>query len=327
MLILSQQRRDEVMSFRSRTGAGVPLLMAASLLSACSPYLYKKEIVGFQTGLSTLSTAYDEGHRRLTEEQHAARRWDWLSREATLVPSAGCYFPPSTGGCGLQEVGRAVVPSNADREIARAAGQIRGLERYAEGLAAVTNAEDRAALDAAAGSLKSAIADLAAAGGLPAPPVEILTQAFAAYLDQRRYTVLRTRVLEADGLVSATARALESDLNLLAAARAVELRASAALLAGTTGQTPSEPARARTLERMGVNYPARVAAAQADTATLESLRRADPGKAARDLSGAHAALAKALRDPSRQTGAVLDAVETFVDSARALRGTTAAPAA
>lgn len=308
-------------------------LFAALCLSACSPYLYKAEVAGFQAAVTDVNTAYVEGRRRLADDRLAARHWDWTGRGAGLAPSAGCILTSvdtvDGEACVLIEAGHSTRVHQTDLEIANAQTQVKALSDYADALAAITNAADREALAAAQGSLATALEGATkVAGGDPAQLSAVsgfLMSAHTAFLDHRRYEALRRSVLAAEDPVATIAAALGENLEAIRQARGSALGASTAWLSQTTG-TPvgASSLYAQRLDAMGVGYHERLAALQAGVAANEALRRGNPKAAAADLAKAHAALAAALRDNGRQTTTVLVAMQDFADSAKALRETLAA---
>jgi len=205
-------------------------------------------------------------------------------------------------------------PLATETQAVAAAPIVKALSEYAAALAAVTNAEDRQALDAAQAGLKQSVTALAVrarAEGTSKAELGAVADLFAlglgTLLDARRYEVLRGGVLDAKEPVSTLGQALGETLDALRAARARELQLAASRL--STGLGPRMDAGA---------YAARLDALRSRVATLEALRRADPRQAAADMVAAHDALARALADRSRQAKAVADAVKVFVEKAKAL---------
>ena len=129
-----------------------------------------------------------------------------------------------------------------------------------------------------------------------------------AALDQRRYEILRAGVTAANEPVSTLGTALGDVMGDMRIARTGELRQAADLMIADLG-----PATASS------DYSARLRAARDKVAALEAVRTSDPRQAARDMVVAHAALAKALNDDSRQVESVASAVSNFVDKATALK--------
>lgn len=293
---------------------------AAVLLSACSPYVYKKEVSDFASGVQELAEAYSVGTKSAESDRAERQRETWTTAGAKLTRTAGCTPPvagtvASTTPCVLQELGAAAPPPPSPILLQAQKGQpiLDALQDYATALEAVTNAADREALDGAQAELRQAVEGLASrAGPGLATPAGAVTQLFgliaANYLDTRRYQVLRAGVLEAQAPVATLGDALGEALDALRTARANELRPTTDRLIDLLGPTTDRGVYADRLKR-----------AEAAVATIDALNKADPQRAAREMVAAHDALMVALRDDTRQIEPVVAAIKAFVAQAKIVR--------
>jgi hypothetical protein len=291
---------------------------AITASAACSPYVYKTEINGFSAGVDQLAAAYNAGLRSVAEDRADRQRWLWTDGQAKLAITDGCApgvagAPEATTPCGLREVGQPIPePSKVEQQAANAAPIVKAFQDYAAALAAVTDAADREALDAAQADLKRSVeaftkqANPALAAGA-GPLADLFAAVTGAALDTRRYQVLKAGVTTAKQPVAVLGGVMGDALDALRAARADELQPTAVRLGEGLGPKLG-----------GEAYAVRLDALQGKVAALEALRRATPKQAATDMVAAHDALAQALADNSRQVDTVVSTVKTFVDKAKAV---------
>jgi hypothetical protein len=294
-------------------------LLSAVLLSACSPYVYKKEVGGFTSGVQQLAEGYAVGIKSTEADRTGLQRETWTTAGAKLTRTAGCT-PPVAGTvasnkpCVLQELGAASPPpSPIVLQAQKGQPILDALQDYVSALEAVTNAADREALDSAQAELRQAVEGLATKADLAlTTPAGAVTELFgsivAAHLDTRRYQVLRDGVLEAQDPVATLGKALGESLDALRTARANELRPTVDRLIDPLGPTTDRGIYAERLKR-----------AEAAVATIDALNKADPQKAATDMVAAHEVLAVALRDDTRQIEPVVAAIKAFVAQAKTVR--------
>jgi len=294
-------------------------LSAATMASACSPYLYKSEIANFQFGVTDLTTAYQSGLKNVSTERAALQKLQWTPPRATVSLTDGCALPAlivaSTDDsvpCALQPKEKGMRISQAPRQAVSAMPILDALRDYASALATITNAEDQAALESAASQLQGSVSSLATASKVELPKElgalgSLVTTAGAATLNQRRFQMLKNGVTAANDSVAVLGKAMGEAFNQMRKARADTVLLTATTMANQLGPAQSD-----------VDYAASLAALQAKVDTIETLRRVDPAVAANDMVIAHAELAKALNDDSRQIGAVVSALKTFKDKAEAV---------
>jgi hypothetical protein len=216
----------------------------------------------------------------------------------------------------------------------RATKALKVLSGYANGLAAVTNAADRTAYNAAAKRLEGSVGNLAKFAEPAAPGigtitplvVNVFTWAVGEALDQDRFDTLRDAVIFAQGPIKTASgedltpvktagEALKLGLQAIAVARIAVLDDGIRTLAAPLGPALSTAA-----------YKERRTQTQAMYATLENMRHADAGKAAADMITAHDKLAEAVKDPKRNFGQLMEAVGEFVKKANDVQAAMAAPA-
>lgn len=202
----------------------------------------------------------------------------------------------------------------------------KALDAYAKALLAITNADDRKALDAASGKFCTAVGMLAAtpvpaAGNAADAVCMAVMNAYAAFLDRRRYEVLRAGVVEADReVMPGLTTYLEA---LLQQARNGRIGAIASV-ADDAGLALDEGRHAsRAPGTNGLVYTDsywvplnRVFASAKD---LEQLLTLDPAAVVKSFAGAHTALADAVASGKGQTEAVFQALEVLSEQIQALR--------
>jgi hypothetical protein len=296
-------------------------LLVAGSLSACSPYVYKTEINAFGTSVETMSSSHAGALSEAQRLRLAERRRDWIARNAALASTGPCVPPPEgvtfefpeNAVCELYEVGAQPSEPSATEAAARlAVDTANGLSAYAGALKAITNAEDRSTLDAATGELTSAIAGLSGESNAPRVSAAggLLGSLFGAYLDRRRLNALRSGVTAAQPLVRTLAPELGASLNVL---RSEQIRQHANRIQTLLNEINHRPANAP-----DAFYDVRLTEMESEVRTLEELRRSDPTATAQKLVEAHEALAEALADNSRQSEAVIAAIEAFAEEAQKL---------
>jgi hypothetical protein len=221
-------------------------------------------------------------------------------------------------------------PKLTDAEQTRAVTMeaVRILKEYANALAAVTNAADRAAYDAAVAQLAGAVGTLTTPAESVAPGVSTLAPAavnvvgwlFGTALDQQRYDSLKSAInlvgkplpddsnADPDSPIRVVTRAFGNGLFMLKVARMEVLGGEVDVLVdGLNDRKWSDDA-----------YRKRLADAQTTLAMANALRKSDPKGAAADLAKAHDKLVLAVNDPTRNYTSLLKAVGEFTDKVTAV---------
>ncbi len=319
-------------SKRRRTSVWIlPLLLGAT---ACSPYSFSSEVASISNGVDKMAESFSSGYEGLAGDLATTKQVEMAAKRQRILLSGACDDEvnarrSNTAVCGLYIVGTPT-PELTDLQLTQAQTMrsVRVLKKYANALAAVTNAADRTAYDAAVGQLAGAVATVSASANLAAPGAGMIAPAavnvfgwvVGTALDQQRYDSLRTAVNQ-------VGKPLPDEAN-------PNPRSPIRIVTGTLGMGLSELTNARigALSReagilaIGLSslplsdeaYRKQLAEAWAAAATAEALRRSDPQGAAADLADAHDKLVEAVSDPGRSYGSLLKAVGEFGEKISAL---------
>ena len=306
-------------------------------LGACSPYPFSKEVSGISTGVDQVSSGFTAGYAALTADRAASAQYQLTSRrsKASLAPSCGVPVGTSAASqlpcvvfpAGDTPPGLAKIEQERDKIM----GALTGLQNYAHALAAVTNAADRTAYDAAVAQLSGSVGALAKNADAAAPGLSTIAPAavnlvgwvVGTALDQQRFDSLKAAVNAVDkpltpggaNPIHVVAGTLAIGLEDLGNARREILRREAVAMASTLGSALKDAA-----------YRQRLSDLQAVLTVLDGLRHSDPAGTTSGLEQAHDALVKAVNDQTRQYAALLKAVGDFADKAATLRSAFAATA-
>lgn len=316
-------------------GSSVRLALVGALVTllvACSPYSYSTEIAKVSDGVNKLSDAFTSGLDNIASDRIASTQITIIDNRNSgkqVLVSPNCErsnAKPGEDPCALYLDGTApptLTPAERDR--AKAMEAIKVLKDYANALAAVTNAADRTAYDAAVGNLAAAVGTLTAAANAAVPgasaalsaAVNIFGWLVGAALDEQRYDSLKKAVTKVnepvlDGDPRSAIRivtdTLGSGLVAIKVARMEILGNEVdALVGGLNKGGLSEEA-----------YRKRLVDAQAALAVIDGLRKSDARGAASNLAEAHEKLAKAIADPDKNRAAFLKAVGDFGEKVGAL---------
>jgi hypothetical protein len=278
---------------------------------------------GWTAGVTLLRQGYDAALTSAAADRAATQAVAFNDARPRLDIPAACR-DAGQAGCTLQPRGPlapAVADDTPELAAAGAAPALDALQDYAKAIAAITNAADQAALASAQAALGNAIGGAAKAAKLggngPAEAnaaAQLVIAAGGLWLEDRRYRALRAGVLGAEAPVATLAGMLGREMTALRATRMRQLYAAVLLLDARLGPGLPPPA-----------YATRLALLQGKLGALNEVRRSDPAEAAGKLAAAHAALATALRDDSRQVGPVLESVNAFLKAATAVHDAFAAP--
>lgn len=307
----------------------VAALAVVCLTGGCSPYVYKNEIQGFAVGVEQLGVAYAAGQEALVVDRLAAQRAAWVARRERprLALTVGCVAPGPAGQdvCAVAEAGRAPSPPTSVEAEAGKAGSIgEALVDYAEGLAAITRAEDREAFDNARAELSNGLTSLleradaerpAAEARAPrlGPVADLVGWAAGAYLDQRRYTVLKAAVTRAHPDIEALGGALGVVLRNIAEQRRLHLVNEAKSIQERIASRNGRPVRDDPA------YEDLVQALEARAEVVNELIASEPEKAAEAMVTAHAKLRDALASNQGQLDVVVGSIKDFAAKARKVR--------
>jgi len=296
--------------------------------TACSPYNFQKEVNAFSGSVENLSDAVVEGYSSLASDREAQAQLQLTHARPQLVVAPNCAIGASASDdfCDVTVV-RGQQPnllgsSDEQRAKAKALEVLPALKDYAHALAAVTNAEDRAAFDKAVSQLSNSVGDLTKAADVAAPGASVIAPAavdlagwlVGTGLDQDRFDSLRRGVHAAQRPIQNIAATLGTGLELISTQRRDIIFKDIEGTLKPMGPSLSEEA-----------YREQLADAEAKFAVLNGLRRSDPAGAAESMAKAHDALVAAVDDPNRNYGNLLKALTDFTNKASALRDALATP--
>jgi hypothetical protein len=302
------------------------LALATALLTsaACSPYGYRPATTKFADSVTAVTTALTTNRQAVAEDRMALMRVDVADRRMQ---------PVTTGSCTLMKSDPAhpcrVVPANASNDAvaeryllkpnhevpAAKIAELKILARYAKSLAALTEAKDREAFDAAAKQMADALqawvgaaAPAASGAALVGPVARGALYLFGEALDYERYVQLRTAVSEADPHIAALQETIGEMLN--------SQRGALITLRGTTAETLARGVSAQATPEARI---ARLNQTFERAALAQAAREVDPDKVAAEMVKAHAALKKALDDPKTALTAAVATIERFAEQVETLR--------
>ncbi|PKD40370.1 hypothetical protein CWO84_10245 [Methylomonas sp. Kb3] len=332
----------------------ITLVVVASALSGCSPYLYQKEVESFNSSITAVSNGVTQGLDNIDQDQAATDLAQVVGARAGVNLSKGCGGNPD-------ELCRLMVPPNNTPNISAAdkfapgkpetKKALAALKAYADGLAAVTNAQDRKDYDAAASQLSSSTAALGTAlgavtpGGAAAGPalgaaVTLATWTIGTGLDAARYDTLKSAI-DAVGTPS-----IDSEKGKRSTIEVVVDKAVTPMLTSVQSariKLLTDQLNAR-MDRINIDLDARIAIADekcakkatcpadisldrydtplADSvslvASLNALKGVDPAAVGESLVQAHNEMMKAVNDKSRQFQNLVSAMADFADKAAAV---------
>lgn len=307
-------------------------------VSACSPYNFSPEVTGFGSGVDKVAQGFAATDTALATDREDEVELKLTDTRARVVKSPSCEVPVSKGVAGsaapcelYRQGGTATQPSADEIRLLKTRAALTALQSYAHALAAVTNAADRSAFDAAVGKLGSSLGAMAAAAGPQGAAaakgvtagVNAIGWLIGEQLDYQRFEVLKKAV----NAVGAAPDGGETAMKVITNAIGQGL-----VLARDTRLTSLNEELDIEMARLGPGlgdtaYTQRLASCEALANGIEALRTADPAGTAAQINIAHEALVKAVNDPSRELPALLTALEQFSDKAQALDAAFTAGAA
>jgi hypothetical protein len=336
---------------------------ACGALVGCSPYVYSGDISAYSGSVTAVEAAYQGNADRITAEQRLLERIAWTRTRPVITLGSGCNPggrpdgapcvlvakgseapsriatrlapppPPKKQPVDVCQVGQdaqspPAMPAPTESTVATLAPVtraevFRALDRYAAGLAAVTNAKDREQFDAAAAKVSVAVGSLAgtagaAAGvGVVAAPATKTATNLALWLvgqglDYRRLQELRNATRKACEPVHALAIAVEF---ILSEQRGNRLDVLNGLLAEKVRAANPVPGHPRLTDQA---YVLAMDDAQATASVFQTVREIDPARLAAALSEGHDALVLAVRNNDGQFDALVRSLQDFNDQVRNL---------
>lgn len=328
-----------------QVGMGLVILLLAG---GCSPYVYGPEIARFAQATTRLNEAVVDV-RAESARTATTRTWQEVrpgiaagSVTVRLHPTCGPGGAPDSAVPALPAGERCVIlvarrgPGGVWTEqvfatdpnaihYARALAVVQALDGYAAALKALSNAEDRKALDAATAQFCTSAGALATIAGVAGPvfgaACGLVGQTIGISLDYARYRRLREGVETAQvrvipGFATIVAETLERAQNNRRGLLREETRQNVVSLRPAAAAWPTAPAA----------YDERTAALAAAATSLGAIQASNPRAVAEAMAAAHAALAAALADDSRQIEPLTNAVSKFAGEVEKLRAAIASAA-
>lgn len=309
------------------------LLLGLGLLCVgCSPYSFSKETAAISDGVNKMSDAFSTGYDSLASDRANRVQTTILDSRQRVLVAPICKSSDATNDgtnmCALYVGKDAPQLSDAEQTQAATLKAVKRLKDYANALAAVTNAADRTAYDAAVAQLSGAVGTITTPLDAVEPGFSTLAPAavnvvgwlFGTALDQQRYASLKRAITtvglpvaddknkDPDSPIRIVTRALGKGLRMLKIARLEVLQNELYdLTRGLNERSWSDDA-----------YRSRLTDSQTTLATIVALRRSDPTGVASDLADAHDKLVLAVSDPTNNYTALIKALGDFTDKVNAL---------
>lgn len=317
-------------------------------LSCCSPYVYKDGVTSFGAALTSVVSADTAGKAQLAADAQADQAFVFAQDRVPVtfsppgcITGTGTTAPPCTivafdaQAAAAATKGVGMLPQTEQElralqtQVAAADPIFRALQKYADGLVAVTNAGDQTAFNAAAASLASAVGGIAGAVDKSASSgastaATVLGDIAGYYLESKRYSALKSAVTTADPLMAKLAQPIAAALSAIRTARIANFEAQIQLDTGAL--SPGKAGRLSVPQ-----YTAAYDKFQTDLTALNQLVATDPKATVNGMVRAHNALAQALQSNQGQFAAFVTQVELFAADAQKLQqafavATPAAPA-
>ena len=324
----------------NRSMRAIIALVAASLaLCGCSPYLYQKEVGSFNSSVAAVSNGITQGLDNLGQDQAAADLAQVVGARAGVNLSKECGTEKPQDLCRIMSPKKAPSPSATDKFTPVKPGVkkvLAALKAYADGLAAVTNAQDRKDYDAAASQLSSSVAALGTALGAVAPGGAAVGPALGALVTLTTWTV-------GTGLDAARYDTLKSAINAVGTPSADLGNQSAIQIVVDKAITPAlEAVRSARLELLFEQLNARTDRINSDlsatgaahisldrydtplkdsaplVASLNAIKGVDPAALGKSLVEAHNDMQKAVNDKSKQFQSLVSSMADFAEKAAAV---------
>ncbi len=195
---------------RARSAPCWPGLLILLEVAACSPYNFSPEVMIFSSDVDQVSQGFSTTYAALATDRTERFQTELIDGRAAIVSSKSCEVAvsPDVSGseapCQLyRQGGAASQPSDVEVALKRTKDTLQpALQNYTHALAAVTNAADRAAYDAAVGQLASALCGITKAAGPTGAAacqgvtagVDIIGWLIGQRLDNQRFDSLKAAV-------------------------------------------------------------------------------------------------------------------------------------
>jgi hypothetical protein len=318
----------------------ITLVVATWALCGCSPYLYQKEVGSFNSSVAAVSNGVTQGLDNFGQDQAAADLAQVVGARAGVNRSTGCGTEDPHELCRLMVPPKSNPDTSAADTLAPVTPEVKKvlatLKAYADGLAAVTNAQDRKDYDAAASQLSSNTAALgtalaaatpagAAAGPALAAAVTLTTWTIGTGLDAARYDTLKSAINavgtpSADlGNQSAIKIVVDKVITpLLKSVRSARLKLLSEQLFARTDRINTDLSATGAAHIPLNRYDTPLTDSASLVATLNAIKGVDPAALGKSLVGAHNEMQKAVDDESKQFQSLVSSMADFADKAAAV---------
>jgi hypothetical protein len=317
-------------------------LVLLTLLSACSPYVYKDGITKFSTDVTSVLSSDRDAQSQVAEVFNAAQEeWFAAKREPITTSPPNCIVAEgsTSSGCKIVAINPAAeaVASNTTAthldlptirnqlyNVGQLSSQFQAkfaaLNTYVTNLAALTNAGDQTAYDTAVKGIASSVADgvkstskNATDSAVASAVTQVVGDIGGLYLEDRRYNALKKAVTFWDTQVLADiASYLSADLSgahdaLISYYNYELIHVRASLVPGAVGHLSEQQYRAKYEEL------------QTDITAYNKLTSVDPTAAVKAMVAAHHSLAQALQSAKGQFSGFQTDLDTLSKDVSALQ--------
>lgn len=320
------------------TRAVITLAAAAWVLCGCSPspYLYQKEVGSFNSSVAAVSNGVTQGLDNLGQDQAAADLAQVVGARAGVNLSKECGTERPHELCRLMIPKKVPSPSAADKftpvkpEVKKV---LAALKAYADGLAAVTNAQNREDYDAAASQLSSSVAALGTAlgavtpGGAAAGPalgalVTLTSWTVVTGLDAARYDTLKSAInavgtpsIDLKGQSAIQVVVDDAITPALEAVRSARLELLFEQLNARADRINSDLSATGTMHISFDRYDTPLKDSASLVASLNAIKGVDPAALGKSLVEAHNDMKKVVNDKSKQFQSLVSSMADFAEKA------------
>ncbi|MFO1060972.1 MAG: hypothetical protein U1E53_28870 [Dongiaceae bacterium] len=294
--------------------------------------------VAISTGVDQVSDAVSSGYAGLAADRADLIQRDMIRNRSKVVMAPSCRVQPgsapgSEAPCMLYPFGDpAPDPIALMDEREKVMSNVAVLRDYAHALAAVTNAADRAAYDAAVAHLSLSVRALAAAADAVAVDANVVAPAATSFaggvvdtaFDQQRFHSLKAAVNAVGTEGPSGVKPIASVAAVVGAALDRVSVARQRILADKISDAIEPLGKSIVGE---AEYTRQLVGAQGQLAILNGMRDANPSATTNALVMAHDELVAAVNDPSGSYTAMAMALSNFQSKAAALQSALAKVAA
>jgi hypothetical protein len=306
-------------------------------IAGCSPYDYAKQVTDFSSGVDRVSASFNAASAQLATDRATEVQLELIDARAKVSTTGTCDEEISKTNLGsdapcelYRTGGEPSQPSQTEQDLKKYKGTMTALVDYSHALAAVTNAADRSAYDAAVAKLATALQGIASvpgvqgvvAGKVVAAAVNLVGWVVGTALDEQRFESLKVAV----NMVGTKPPDGDSPMKIITDAIGKGLAAARRDRLDILNNELEADRKQLGPSLTDSAYRGRLDEAEALIADIQTLRETDPKGTTDALNAAHEALVKAVDDPSANLPALVKALTAFSEKAEALQTAFAAPA-